>query len=192
MAPAIQIVTFSQPGCTLWFLEIFVLICQKLNPMKMKSRAKWNLLLLLVSPFFIFGLCNTDDDEGTVPDYLNADEYFSWNISGYNGSLKSPSDSIQYLRNSGNNIFVAYNSVNSVNSYVSFDGPQSPGTYSSYNFLVYTGSKYFVSTTTPVVINITNFGTAGQPITGTYSGNVRDSANTTTFAVTGNFKVKNQ
>jgi hypothetical protein len=160
--------------------------------MKMKQRVKWNLLLLLVSPFFVFGLCNADNNEDTVPDYLNADEYFSWNIPGYNGSLKSPSDSIQYIRNSGNNIFVAYSPANSVNSYVSFDGPQSAGTYSSYNFLVYTGTKYFVSTTTPLVINITNFGTAGQPIIGTFSGNVRDSANTTTFAVSGNFKIKNQ
>ena len=160
--------------------------------MKMKSRAKWNLLLLLVSPFFIFSMCTRDFDEPAVPDYLNADEYFSWNMPGSNGSLSSPSDSIQYIRNSGNNIFVAYNTTNSVNSYVSFDGPQSTGTYSSYNFLVYTGSKYFVSTTTPVVINITSFGIAGQPIVGSYSGNVRDSANTTTFAVTGNFKVRNK
>lgn len=152
---------------------------------------KGKILLVLVAPLFMYNVCGKHDPI-ELPDFPNTDEYFTWRIPGYNGNLTAPPDSILYSRTSNTNIFVAYNSSGSVNSYVSFDGAQTAGTYSSSNFIIYTSGKYYVPGSSPIQINVSVFGTAGQPITGSYAGTVRDSTTSATQTVTGNFKVKNQ
>lgn len=149
------------------------------------------LLLILVAPLFIYGLCNSDDGP-ELPDNPNTDEYFTWRIPGYNGNLTSPPDSVTYTRINNNNIFVAYNSSGSLNSYVSFTGAQTTGSFSTNQLIIYTNGKYYVSSTSPIAVDVTTFGGPGQHILGSYAGTIRDSANSNTFSVTGNFKVRNQ
>lgn len=156
------------------------------------SNPKWKLLALLFAPFFMYGLCSPDNEE-QLPDHPNTDEYITFRIPGYNGNMTNPPDSIVYGYYPNNlNVFVSYNANNSVSTYASFTGPQATGTYPAGYFNVFTDGRYFVPTSTPVQITVTSFGAAGQYITGSYSGMLKDSVGSSTYSVSGNFKVRNQ
>lgn len=150
----------------------------------LKIRKWW---LLLFAPLFINGVCNKDNDDVT------ADQYVKWQIPGYNGSLTVPPDSLDFDRYSGTttSIFGLNNSGSTIFS-VSFDGAQVAGTYPSNYFSVFTDGRYYVQSGTPLQINVTNYGSAGQYVTGTYSGTVKDSTASSIISVNGEFRVKNR
>lgn len=154
------------------------------------SSGKWWLLLLI--PVFSKAICNKDNTDAPQPPPPSGDQYVTWSIAGANGNLSSPPDSISMVRQGNATIIYGMNSNNSTNFYVGFTGAQSTGTYSSSDILIFTGGKYYAQTSTPVQINVTNYGAPGQYITGTYSGNVKDSTAGTTLAVSGQFKVKSK
>lgn len=153
------------------------------------SHRKWWLLLLI--PAFSNALCNRDNNDVPVPPPAG-DQYVTWSISGANGNLSSPPDSIAMIRQGNATIIYGMNSNSRTNFYVGFTGAQSTGTYSSSDIYIFNGSEYYSQTSTPVQINVTNYGAPGQYITGTYSGNVKDSTTRTTIAISGQFKVKNR
>ena len=154
---------------------------------------KWKTLLVLVAPLFMYSVCGKHDDVVSLPDYPNSDEYFTFRATGYDGNLTNPPDSVIYgYYNGAKNVITGYNQSGLLNSYVSFTGPQTPGTYTASYFNVFNIGKYFVTTTTPIQITITDFGGPGQNITGTYQGQAKDSLGFSTYNIHGTFKVKNQ
>jgi len=154
---------------------------------------KWRILLVLVAPLFMYNVCGKHDDVFNLPDSPNTDEYFTFRIPGYNGNVTNPPDSVTYGFYPGNkNVIVSYTASGLMNTYISYNGPQSVGTYSATYFNVFNTGKYFVGIGTPVQINITSFGPVGQNIVGSYAGPARDSLGSGTYTINGNFKVKNQ
>jgi hypothetical protein len=157
----------------------------------MKSKLlskKWWLLLLI--PVFSNGICNRSNDDVIAPP--SGDQYVTWSIAGANGNLSSPPDSIGMVRQGNTTVIFGMNANNSTNFYAAFARAQAAGTYPSSDILIYTNGRYYVQTGTPVQVNVTNYGAQGQYITGTYSGNVKDSTAGTTVAISGQFKVKNK
>ena len=75
---------------------------------------------------------------------------------------------------------------------IRFFGPQIPGDYPASKFELYTNNKYFVQTAPfNMIITVTNYGGPGDYIVGSFSGTVRDSASTTTYPVSGDFRLRN-
>lgn len=147
-----------------------------------------SLLLLLFAPFFMFNVCGKNDTEDLpIP---NTTEYFTWRMPGNNVNVATP-DSVVFATYPGNfNVIAAYNTNYTVNSYLSYYGPQSTGTFMTDQFAIFSNGRYYVDNQ-PVQVTINSFGTTGQPITGSYSGNLKDSVGTGTYTVTGNFKITN-
>lgn len=155
--------------------------------MKTKSN-QWKLLFLLFTPFFINGICNKDDNE--LP---NADQYVTWTVNGQSGELTTPTDSLDFDR-SGNttSIYGQTKPLPTNNFYISFDGAQTTGTYSSTQCEIIINGNDYGQVSSPVSINVTGYGAAGGYITGTYSGTIVKSSNNTSYNVTGEFRIKNQ
>ena len=144
--------------------------------------------LLIFAPLFIQGLCNKDSDDITTP---TADQYVTWRINGANGSLEVPKDSIDFNR-SGNNTAI-YGSTKpnaTASSVLAFDGAQQAGTFLATDFGVTSGGKNYTTTSTPIQVNVTTYGTAGQYLIGTYNGNIKEFGTSSTITVTGSFRVK--
>jgi hypothetical protein len=157
--------------------------------MKKKLLIK-NLWLLLLTPFFIQGVCNKDNDDVEAP---NSDQYVTWQISGANGNLKLPADSLDfYWMGNGTAIYGMTKPVPTTAFAIVFGGQQQTGTYAASNFAIYSGGKYYVPTSTPLQVNVTSYGGVGQHVMGTYSGNVKDSATSAIIPVSGEFRIKNK
>jgi hypothetical protein len=75
---------------------------------------------------------------------------------------------------------------------IRFFGPQIPGDYPASRFVLFTNNMYFVQTAPfNMVVTITNYGGPGQYIIGSFSGTVRDSTSSTTYPVSGDFRIRN-
>jgi hypothetical protein len=146
-----------------------------------------NWWLLLLTPFFIQGVCNKEDDDGAP----NSDQYVTWQIPAHNGSLKAPVDSFMLIRYNNTSAVYGMNRANTTQFEVEFDGPEAPGSYSTNRFRVLVDGRYYVQTVAPVQVNVSAYGSSGQYLTGTFSGTVKDSLTSSNIAVSGSFKVKN-
>jgi len=56
--------------------------------------------------------------------------------------------------------------------------------------LLHVNGKDYVPSTTPLQITISKYDTLGGYIIGSYYGRVRDSSSTTTYSITGQFRVQ--
>lgn len=152
---------------------------------------KWKLFLLLVSPLFIYGLCNKGEDELPTP---TTDQYVTWKITGHSGNITNPPDNIGVAHPTGKTVLAGTNTTTGSDFYVNFTGANAAGTYPTSSFIVYVGGKYYIqkATATPLQVNVTTYGVTGQYIIGNYSGTLQDSTSSSTVAVSGEFRVKNQ
>ena len=144
--------------------------------------------LLLVSPFFMAGFCSKDDAPA-IP--ANATQYFTYDIMGIKGQVSSPTDSLSMSTISNKTTFFGNTVGSSVtaNYRLVFPGT-TVGTYQLSECLIYISGHYFVSTPTPITINVSSFGGVGSYVTGTYSGEIKDSTSGKTYAASGEFKIK--
>ena len=144
--------------------------------------------LLLISPFFMAGFCSKDD-VAAIP--TNATQYFTWDIMGIKGQVSSPTDSLAMTTISNKTTFFGNTVGSSVtaNYRMSFPGT-AVGSYQLSECLIYVSGHYFVSTPTPITINISSYGGVGSYVTGSYSGEIKDSTSGKTYAATGEFKIK--
>jgi hypothetical protein len=142
-------------------------------------------LLFLVSPL-IYLSCTQED----TPSPNATEQFVSWTINGVQGRLSTPVDSIsQFVQGSSTYIY-GLTKPNPITAFgVAFEGIKT-GTYPARYYGVFVGGKYFVPSTVPVQVVVTSYGTAGQFIEGTYSGNVKDSVSAVVFPVSGSFRVK--
>ena len=155
--------------------------------MKAIFMSKWWLLLFV--PLLMQNVCGKRD-EGDMIIPPNADQYVTWRVNNNSGSLQVPVDSLDYYF-SGNSTSVYGMTKPAMSTYfeLSFDGPQQNGNYTASNFVVMTGGRYYFSSGSPVAVNVTTYGTAGQYLVGNYSGTVKDSL-ANTFPVSGLFRIK--
>jgi hypothetical protein len=145
-------------------------------------------LLLLLAPVFMFGMCSTDDDLETP----TQDEYITWSMTGSNGSLTVPADSLTFNRSGNYTNIYGMRRNHTLHFGVSFEGPQSSGSYPVAYFGIRSNGNEFVPTSTPVQVTVTNYGGPGQYVTGSFAGTVKDSTAGTNKQVNGTFRIKNQ
>ena len=157
--------------------------------MKTKPNLKiWSLLFFI--PVFIFGVCSKEDEELKT---LTSDQYVTWKITGANGYLQIPNDTLNINYFGGStSIFGVTPPPGSTSFSISFTGQQQAGIYAANYFYVYTNGRYYVPTASPIQINVTNYGASGQYVTGNYSGSVKDSTTSATMPVSGEFRIKNK
>ena len=157
--------------------------------MKSNIRLK-NWWLLLLTPILLHGVCNKENVDVPPP---NADQYVTWKINGASGNLQSPVDSLSFY-GMGNStaIYGSTNPVPTTAFAIAFVGSQQSGTYSADYIYLLSGGKYYVSTAIPLQVSVTTYGTAGQYVIGTYSGNVKDSTTSAIIPVSGEFRIKNR
>lgn len=154
--------------------------------MKIKT-IRWQLFLLLLAPLFIQGLCNKDDAE------ITADEYVTWQISGQGGELKSPTDSLSfYHTNNTTYIYGQTRTSNAVGFGASFSGAQAAGNYFTEDFYLQANGNTYFQGTTPLQVIVSSYGTAGNYVTGTYSGIIKTSLSSPNYNITGTFRIKNK
>lgn len=144
--------------------------------------------LLLVSPFFMAGFCSKDD---AVAIPTNATQYFTYDIMGIKGQVSSPTDSLAMTTSSNKTTFFGNTVGSSVtaNYRLAFPGT-TVGSYQLSECLIYISGHYFVSTATPITINVNSFGAAGSYVTGTYAGEIKDSTSGKIYTASGDFKIK--
>jgi hypothetical protein len=144
------------------------------------------LLLLMIAPVFMKTSCN--DDLTPTPQV----EFINWQMTGAgSGTIESPPGAISVSHAPG---FTAFGglAVAGPSAQINFVGSQLPGNYPITDFTLLIGSTYYVKTTSALTLTVTQYGVPGQYILGSYAGTVKDSASTQTFAITGNFKIKNE
>ncbi|HVG41747.1 MAG TPA: hypothetical protein VM888_09060 [Chitinophagaceae bacterium] len=161
--------------------------------MKNKLRSVFTCsLLVFAATFFIQAGCSKSSDEVDTAPPPNAEEYVTWNINGNKGYLATPTDSVWVTTSYGPTLFIA-NTAPTASSSVGFlasTNATTTGTFPLSYITIYTGNKYYVSTSTAPQINIATFGSLGQFVTGSYTGMVKDSMSTATYSISGNFKIK--
>ena len=166
-----------------FFKILFIQIFMKANKIFSNS---W----LLFVPLFIFGVCNKEGDESSIP---TSDQYVTWNMSGASGFLQVPTDSLDFYYTGFSTAIYGMTKPTPNTSFgISIVGSQQSGRYSADYFSVYASGKYYVPTTTPLQVNISNYGASGQYGTGTYSGMVKDSATSAIISVNGEFRIRNR
>ncbi|HEX6333407.1 MAG TPA: hypothetical protein VFZ78_04215, partial [Flavisolibacter sp.] len=74
--------------------------------------------------------------------------------------------------------------------YSRFTGDATTGTFPMHYMSLFVNSKYYVSTSTPLQVFVTAYGNAGDYISGSYSGAMKDSIGTQTYNINGVFKIK--
>jgi hypothetical protein len=153
---------------------------------KKTNRQRFIALLLLLSPIFIQGVCSKED----APSPSASDQFVTWTINGIQGRLATPVDSIsQFIQGNATYVYGMTKPTPITAFGVAFEGI-GPGTYPARYYGVFVGGKYYVPSTTPVQVVVTAYGSSGQFIEGTYSGNVRDSLTSAVLPVSGSFRVK--
>jgi len=148
--------------------------------------------MVFTASLFIKAGCSKSSDDVDVAPPSNADQYVTWNINGNKGYLATPSDSLYLNTDYGFTLLLgntAYNATNSIGFYASTSGAAA-GTFPANSMVIYTNNKYYVSTATAPQISISTFGTTGQYVSGTYTGVLKDSTSTSTYPISGTFKVK--
>jgi hypothetical protein len=144
--------------------------------------------LLLLAPMFMFGMCNSDNDLENP----TQDEYITWSVTGSNGSLTVPTDSLMFNRSGTYTNIYGMKRNNTLHFGVSFEGPEAAGSFPVSYFYIMANGNYFVPTATPVQVTVSNYGATGQYVTGSFAGMVKDSAAGTNKQVNGTFRIKNQ
>ena len=147
--------------------------------------------LLFLFPLLVIFFASCDSDENLpVP---NTDEYVAYRYPENNFNLATP-DSIIFMRTNNSNVLVGYNAAGNLNAYLSWEGPASPGQYDLGYAMFFSQGKYMVSRpgSTDSKINLSEFGTAGNHIRGTYLGLLKDSTNNQNGLAVINFLVRNQ
>lgn len=147
-------------------------------------------LLLLISPFFMAGFCSKEDK--LTPVMENNEQYFTYSINGVDGSVSTPKDS---LGMSTANNFTKFQGLSktatlTANYKMSFTG-SSVGDFQANECVIYVSGRYFVSTAAPINIKISNYGGLGSFVTGSYSGQIKDSTSGKVYNANGQFKIKN-
>lgn len=157
----------------------------------MKSAVHLKLvLLLLISPFFMAGFCSKEDK--LTPVMENNEQYFTYSINGVDGSVSTPKDS---LGMSTANNFTKFQGLSktatlTANYKMSFTG-SSVGDFQANECVIYVSGRYFVTTAAPINIKISNYGGLGSFVTGSYSGQIKDSTSGKVYNANGQFKIKN-
>lgn len=118
--------------------------------------------------------------------------YINYTIDGNQFAFTHPQDSIT-LNSSGTTTLIDGTTRSQPYSYINFNFIGSaPGTYELQNLLLVTNNTT-MSKSGPINITITEYGTGiGSYVAGSFSGNVRDSMNTTLRPITCNFRVKRE
>jgi hypothetical protein len=169
-------------------IQVFLFV-----PMKNKLRSVLvcALMVFTASLFIKAGCSKSSDDVGSEPP-PNAEEFITWNINGNKGYLATPADSLYFSTTFGSSVFfgnTAWTAPHSISFYAIVDAAAT-GNFPIAQMGIYTNDKYYISTSTPSQISISSFGAAGQFVTGTYTGTLKDSTSKSTYSVSGNFKVK--
>ena len=145
--------------------------------------------LMLVSPFFMAGFCSKSDVPANIP--TDATQFFSWNIMGVAGQVSSPKDSLTMTSSNNQTTFSGKTIGSSVTANYRLSFPSTAiGTYSASDCQIYVSGRYFVSTSNPISITISQYGPAGSYIIGTYTGEIKDSTSGKIYSATGDFKIK--
>ena len=156
----------------------------KMNLLKLSA------IFILCLPVLIQSVCNHNDHPDTTP---NSDQYVTWNFQGNAGNLTAANDSLT-LYNSGT--FHAVYAMTKPSPTAMFSltwiGNAQAGTYLVSDYMLLLNGHYYVSTPTPLQLNINSFGTTGQYVEGTYTGNIKDSTTATVYQVNGAFRLRNQ
>ena len=132
-------------------------------------------------------LCSCND---TGPVSPTISQTFRWTIPNYSATLTVPPGIFDaaYVNNESSLSGLTADSKFDIR----FFGPQVPGDFAASRFVLYTNNKYFVQTAPfNMTITISNYGGPGDYIVGGFSGTVRDSSSTTTFPVSGDFRIRN-
>jgi hypothetical protein len=141
------------------------------------------LITLVLSLLIAVTACNKSDKEEDVS-APNSDQYIYWNFKGSHVALSVPSDTIVATNFTPLTTLTAYSTTNGIA--ISFSS-MTTGTFVSDYFQIHTNSKDYPGS---VTLNVTEYGTVGNYIVGTYSGNITDSTANQAYAVSGGFRMK--
>jgi hypothetical protein len=147
------------------------------------------LLFLPLTPLFMNGLCNRSDDDLLPPP--DTDEYITYSFSGHTGSFTNPPGNIELFIIGGKTAFIGSSPTNGGQFYASFNGLTS-GDYPVVDLSTFLDGNNYVQRGTPLQIKVTEYGGTGGYIIGSYSGTLHDSLSTGSYAVKGQFKIKNE
>lgn len=155
----------------------------------MRSIVKWRLWLLLLLPVFSGNVCGRHYADDIIP---LGDRYVTWRTFSFQSNLTTPADSIGFSRTGSTSVVYGTGTANTKHFYLSFNGQQSTGNYNSIAFSLVLNGRYYIQTGAPLQINVSQYGSQGQYITGSYGGIVKDSLANTTIAISGEFRAKYQ
>lgn len=146
----------------------------------------------LTSFISLFSIAHTSCSKGStaqVYDLPNTDQYISWNVNGNKGAFTSPMDSLASARY-GIQTHITGASTNNQNGvYFIFSGNRANGIYEISFSDIYINQVTYSALPNSLQATVTKYGSVGDYIIGSYSGNVKDSTSKT-IAISGNFKVK--
>lgn len=152
----------------------------------MKKIVSYFLLLCVISLFVKAG-CSKDDEIEDLP-APTADEYITWNFGANQGLLTEPSNTVSASSMFGNT-FVGGGNGSGSTCGLYFTGTGT-GTFPA-QIQLQIGSKEYGSNA-PTNVTVTQFGTVGGYIQGSYSGRLKDTVTAEIFDVRGLFRAKLQ
>ncbi|HEY4336548.1 MAG TPA: carboxypeptidase-like regulatory domain-containing protein [Puia sp.] len=112
-------------------------------------------------------------------------QFITMNVNGVNYSWTNPPDEFLYY----STLILATDHADRTVEFQMYSGNgiSATGQYQAYPDLSVPGSNF--STSTPIQLNVTGFGALNGNITGTISGNMKDTLLNATYPVTGSFKI---
>jgi hypothetical protein len=136
------------------------------------------------------GFCSKEDK--LTPVMENNEQYFTYSINGVDGSVSTPKDSLGMSTTNNLTKFQGFTKTSTLtaNYRMSFTA-SSTGDFQAKECVIYVSGRYFVITATPINIKISNYGGLGSFVTGSYSGQIKDSTSEKVYNTNGQFKIKN-
>jgi hypothetical protein len=112
-------------------------------------------------------------------------QFITMSVNGVNYSWTNPPDEFLYY----STLILATDHVDRTVEFQLYtgNGISAPGQYQAYPDLSVPGTNF--STSTPIQLNVTGYGAINGNITGTISGNMKDTLLNATYPVTGSFKI---
>jgi hypothetical protein len=152
------------------------------------KRFLWSVLSVLFISFFLKAGCSKEDELLADLPAPNTDQYITWNFGSNQGQLTAPPNTLS-ASNTFGNTFIGGNNGSGSMFGIYFNG-STTGTYPGQIHLRI-GSKEYNSNH-PTNIIVTQYGTTGGYVQGSYSGRLKDTATAETFDVRGLFRAKLQ
>lgn len=124
-----------------------------------------------------------------TPNLPNSNQYITWNIDdSIQGSLTSPYDSLASARYGIETNLSGFAPANKNSVLIQFDGNRSTGMYDVLYCIIWVnGKNYYSNRLDFLQVNVSKYGDFGENITGSYSGNIKDSTGVI-YKINGNFK----